>query len=326
MAFRRAFLGGMIGGCAGMLSARLCSSGIEAEKGGARRLELCANLIEGGVTPSPGMFRVLREKVGIPIHVLIRPRGGDFLYSDLEIDVMKASIEAFKAMGADGVVLGTLDKDGAVDRERMGALVEASRFLFRVFLFSHSHKASQLLLPLVRPMSVTFHRAFDVTRDPIAALDACVALEVDRILTSGQQPSAGTMDAKNLVSNTAHLPNLIRPCVSACPLFAECGCETDIRTLVNRADGEIGIIAGGGVTVQNVRSIMEETGISEAHGTAGRVTIESKMAYRPEPPLYMGGEKRNTSEVEFSKKAISATRVLAYVSEMESAGTLWKKK
>jgi len=249
-------------------------SGIEAEKGGARRLELCANLIEGGVTPSPGMFRVLREKVGIPIHVLIRPRGGDFLYSDLEIDVMKASIEAFKAMGADGVVLGTLDKDGAVDRERMGALVEASR-----------------------PMSVTFHRAFDVTRDPIAALDACVALEVDRILTSGQQPSAGTMDAKNL-----------------------------IRTLVNRADGEIGIIAGGGVTVQNVRSIMEETGISEAHGTAGRVTIESKMAYRPEPPLYMGGEKRNTSEVEFSKKAISATRVLAYVSEMESAGTLWKKK
>jgi len=241
-------------------------SGIMAELGGAKRLELCANLVDGGVTPSLGTYRVLSEQVQLPINILIRPRGGDFLYSDLEMKVMERDIEAFKAAGANGVVIGCLNQDGTVDEQSCRKLIQAAR-----------------------PMSVTFHRAFDVSKDPLEALQACKRMGVDHILTSGQRASAGDPEAKRL-----------------------------IRRLVDASEGKVSIIAGGGVSLGNIQEIVKDTGVRECHGTAGRVTVPSEMLYRPEPPLFMGGEKRNTVDTEFVTKRISSERLAAFVAAMES--------
>ena len=121
-------------------SVRSC---VEAERGGAQRIELCANLVEGGTTPSYGLIKQALKTVKIPINVLVRPRGGDFLYTDDEMDVMKQDISACKELGVSGVVIGVLLPDGQIDVERTNAL-----------------------LKLARPLSVTFHRAFDMTSDP----------------------------------------------------------------------------------------------------------------------------------------------------------------
>ena len=138
-----------------------------AEAGGAGRVELCDNLLEGGTTPSAGTIAVARERVAIPLFVLIRPRGGDFLYTDAELEVMRRDVALAAALGADGVVLGALTPDGDVDVERAAEMIERAR-----------------------PMRVTFHRAFDLARDAAAALEALAALGVDRVLTSGAAPSA----------------------------------------------------------------------------------------------------------------------------------------
>lgn len=137
-------------------------SAINAQAGGADRVELCDNLFEGGTTPSWGMVRLVRQHISIGLQVMIRPRGGDFLYSDLEFEVMKADIEAAKKLGADGVVIGCLTPDGDVDMVKTKELID-----------------------LARPMNVTFHRAFDMVRDSSKALEDLISLKVDRILTSG---------------------------------------------------------------------------------------------------------------------------------------------
>lgn len=142
-------------------------SALAAEAGGADRLELCDNLLEGGTTPSAAMIEVCRERVGIPIFMMIRPRGGDFLYSDDEFAVMRRDVERAAGLGAAGVVFGLLRADGSVDVERTRALTE-----------------------LARPLGVTFHRAFDAARDADAALDALLEAGVDRVLTSGRAQSA----------------------------------------------------------------------------------------------------------------------------------------
>src|SRR2546425_1051672 len=142
-------------------------SALAAEAGGAGRVELCDNLIEGGTTPSAGTIAECRACIGIPIFMMIRPRGGDFLYSEVEREVMRRDIAHAKTLGADGVVLGLLERDGTVDVERTRPLVDAAR-----------------------PLAVTFHRAIDVARDPEEALDALVAMGVDRVLTSGQAATA----------------------------------------------------------------------------------------------------------------------------------------
>ena len=142
-------------------------SAVAAENGGAERVELCAALLEGGLTPSAGAIALAREKLGIGLHVIIRPRGGDFLYTDGEHTVMLRDIDAAKKAGADGVVVGVLDANAQVDEARTRELVESAR-----------------------PMSITFHRAFDMTRDPLAALETLVDLGIDRILTSGREESA----------------------------------------------------------------------------------------------------------------------------------------
>lgn len=142
-------------------------SAIIAQACGADRIELVADLGIGGITPSHGMMQVAKEQLSIPINVMIRPRRGDFLYTDAEFEMMKHDIEYTKSLGLNGVVLGILRPDGTIDTERTRQLVE-----------------------LARPLDVTFHRAFDMTADPHQALDDLIELGVDTLLTSGQQPTA----------------------------------------------------------------------------------------------------------------------------------------
>jgi len=156
-------------------------SAIEAQKGGADRVELCENLHDGGTTPSAGAIRFAREKLHIGLFVMIRPRGGDFLYSNDEFGIMMEDIKVAKELGADGVVFGILNKDGTIDKERMKILAELSR-----------------------PMGITCHRAFDMTIDPHQALEELISLGIDRILTSGQQKTAleGAFLIHNLIKKS----------------------------------------------------------------------------------------------------------------------------
>uniref|UniRef100_A0A8C9NW82 Copper homeostasis protein cutC homolog n=1 Tax=Serinus canaria TaxID=9135 RepID=A0A8C9NW82_SERCA len=135
--------------------------------GGAGRIELCAGLVEGGTTPSMGLLQVVKQCVRVPVFVMIRPRGGDFLYSDREVEVMKADIRLAKLHGADGLVFGALTEDGRIDTELCTAL-----------------------LAVCRPLPVTFHRAFDMVHDPLVALETLISLGFERVLTSGCDSSA----------------------------------------------------------------------------------------------------------------------------------------
>ncbi|NXR09684.1 CUTC protein, partial [Semnornis frantzii] len=142
-------------------------SAVNAERGGAGRIELCAGLVEGGTTPSMGLLQVVKQCVRVPVFVMIRPRGGDFLYSDREVEVMKADIRLAKLHGADGLVFGALTEDGRIDTELCTAL-----------------------LAVCRPLPVTFHRAFDMVHDPVVALETLISLGFERVLTSGCDSSA----------------------------------------------------------------------------------------------------------------------------------------
>ena len=137
-----------------------------AAHGGATRLELCANLVIGGTSPDEDLFCMVRERVDIPVRVLLRPRFGDFLYSDAEYELLRRQVRRFAALGVDGVVIGLLRPDGTLDEARMAELIS-----------------------LAGGCGVTLHRAFDVCRDPFEALEAARRLGVDTILTSGQQAS-----------------------------------------------------------------------------------------------------------------------------------------
>lgn len=141
-------------------------SALAAKEGGATRLELCANLMIGGTSPSPALFREIRTRVSAPIRVLLRPRFGDFLYTEAEFAVIRREIRMFRELGADGVVVGCLTPEGNLDMQRMEILIEEAGFL-----------------------PVTLHRAFDVCTDPLQALEDAKALGIDTILTSGQQAS-----------------------------------------------------------------------------------------------------------------------------------------
>ena len=142
-------------------------SALAAARGGATRLELCGNLIIGGTTPSPCLFQQIRRHTDIPIHVLIRPRFGDFCYTDEEFAIIKGEVETFRKLGAQGAVIGILTPEGELDVERLGILCRQAE-----------------------GMSLTLHRAFDVCRDPYRALEQAVELGFRTILTSGQQNSA----------------------------------------------------------------------------------------------------------------------------------------
>lgn len=153
-------------------------SAINAQLAGADRVELCDNLTEGGTTPSTGIIESVRSNFSAGVHVIIRPRGGDFLYSDAEFDIMRRDIEKCGEEGIDGVVFGILRKDGSVDTERTSKLVE-----------------------LAQPMAVTFHRAFDLCTDPFRSLSEIIETGASRVLTSGQEKNAmeGSVLIKQLV-------------------------------------------------------------------------------------------------------------------------------
>jgi copper homeostasis protein len=139
-------------------------SAIEAKKGGAMRLELCSDLVVGGTSPSLALFELVKEVTDMKIHVLIRPRAGDFCYSDYEFQLIRREVELFKQAGADGVVIGVLKPDGTLDIERMRELVH-----------------------IAGSMHITLHRAFDMVKNPYKTLEEAKALSIHTILTSGQQ-------------------------------------------------------------------------------------------------------------------------------------------
>ena len=146
-----------------------------AVEGGADRIELCANLAEGGTTPSVGIIKQCREKFNVQLYPIIRPRGGDFLFTNEEFEIMLMDVATCKQLGCDGVVIGLLKADGTIDRLRSSKLIEAAY-----------------------PLGVTFHRAFDRCNDPFEALEQIIQLGCERILTSGQQPSV--VDGVDLVA------------------------------------------------------------------------------------------------------------------------------
>ncbi len=199
------------------ISLEVCVESVEdslaAEAGGADRVELCANLAEGGTTPSAGMIDVVRSRLSIPVHVMVRTRSGDCCCSDAEFEVMRREVVVARERGADGVMFGILREDGAVDVERNADL-----------------------MALTRPMTATFHRAFDLARDPMEALDGLIRLGFDRVLTSGQEATA----------------------------LAGAGLIGD---LVRRAGGRIVVMPGGGLTEQNLGEIVRRTGVTELHAS-----------------------------------------------------------
>ena len=157
-------------------------SAINAEKGGASRIELCSGLQIGGITPSYGLISECKVHVNIPIHVLIRPRGGNFVYSQAEIDIMKIDIIYCRRAGIAGVVIGVLDEEGNVNEPIM-----------------------QELVALAHPMKIAFHRAFDRVRDPSAALESIMKTGCDILLTSGQEPKA--IDGIDLIAKLVQQAN-----------------------------------------------------------------------------------------------------------------------
>jgi copper homeostasis protein len=213
------------------VAANSVASALAAEAGGAARVELCSALDVGGLTPSHAAIATACERLRIPVHVLIRPRAGDFVFDDLECEVMQRDIEVCKALGCAGVVLGVLTAEADVDVPR-----------------------SRSLRNTAGGMSVTFHRAFDVTRDPERALDAIIAIGCDRLLTSGQQVGAH----------------------AGAPL---------IRKLIGQAGGRITIMPGGGITAQNIAAIAQATGAREFHASA-----KTRVPTRMDQPVPMLGE------------------------------------
>lgn len=215
------------------ICANSAESCVAAQAGGAHRVELCASMPEGGTTPSFGEIKLARKLIDIRLHVIIRPRGGDFLYSPLELDIMEEDICMARQAGADGVVFGCLTPEGDLDMPSMKRLMKVSE-----------------------GMPVTFHRAFDYVRKPNHVMEQLIDLGVNRILTSGQQPTA----------------------IQGAGLLAE---------LVRQAAGRIVIMPGCGVNEWNIAELATCTGASEFHFSA-RELKESKMQLR-NPALSMGG-------------------------------------
>lgn len=226
----------------------ICANSVEsclaAQEGGADRVELCAGIPEGGTTPSYGEIKLARKLLTkTKLHVIIRPRGGDFLYTPLELERMEEDIRICRELGVDGVVFGCLTEEGEVDRE-----------------------ANRRLVELARPMSVTFHRAFDRTADPMKALEDIISLGCNRILTSGQQPKA--IDGINLLAQLE-------------------------KKLKEYPLPPIQLLAGSGVNEENIRQIFDATGIHEYHFSA-RVNVVSKMKHYNHE-VYMGAKGADES-------------------------------
>lgn len=250
-----------------MITVEVCLAGIAsalaAQEGGANRIELCENLAQGGTTPSLGMMALVREQLQIGLNVMIRPRAGDFCYTAAEFEVMRRDVLAAKQAGADGIVLGILRPDGTIDAPRCRELMQ-----------------------LVRPLSITFHRAFDMTPDPFAALDTLIDLGIDRLLTSGQAQTA--VQGKSL-----------------------------IRQLQNRAGHRLALMIGGGITATNAANLIAETGVQEIHaGSSCTEIIPSQMQFQA--PQFTLGKEENGSE--FTVRQVTARRVRELVASVKPHG------
>jgi len=196
------------------------ASAIASERGGAARVELCANLLEGGVTPSAGMIAVVRAAISIGLHVMIRPRGGDFTYDAAEIDVMACDIAMAKSLGADGVVLGILTTSGRVD-------VEGTR----------------RLIDLARPLEVTFHRAFDMSANLLESLEDVCATGADRLLTSGGEA--------NCLEGTETLAALVKAALGRIAIMAGGGIRPENAARIIAATGVRDIHSGLSTTIES---------------------------------------------------------------------------
>lgn len=186
------------------ICANSAASCLAAQQGGARRVELCASMPEGGTTPSYGEIKLARKMIDIRLHVIIRPRGGDFLYSPLELDIMEEDIRMARQLGADGVVFGCLTPEGELDISAIERLMKVSE-----------------------GMAVTFHRAFDYVKDPFQAMEQLIELKVDRILTSGQQKTA--MEGASL------LADLVKQADGRIVIMPGCGVnESNIASLAEK--------------------------------------------------------------------------------------------
>ncbi len=200
-------------------------SAVAAQQGGAERLELCSALIIGGISPTPALFEAVRCRVDIPVRAMVRPRFGDFLYTPAEKEVMIEETHTWRKRGAEGAVVGALLPDGSLDLPFLREFVDASKGMRR-----------------------TLHRAFDLCKDPFAALEEVIELGFDTILTSGQQSS----------------------CRKGAQLIGE---------LRSRAAGRIEILVGAGVDADAIREMRPSTGCGSFH-LSGKVTLDSGMEFR----------------------------------------------
>lgn len=224
-----------------------------AAEGGADRIELCAALTEGGITASYGMIKRCREAFNVQLFPIVRTRSGDFLYTNEEFEIMMNDVKLCKDMGCDGVVVGLLNKSGEIDIKRTSKLIE-----------------------LAYPLEVTFHRAFDRCKDPFAAMEQLIEMGCQRILTSGQQPTAPQgMDL--------------------------------IAQLVKTADERIIIMPGSGVRKENIKELAEKTGAKEFHSSL-RGDKKSEMEFVH--PSFAGSAESYTNPSIDPEKVKALTRAL----------------
>ncbi len=225
-------------------------SALKAQEGGADRIELCDNPGEGGTTPSYATIEAVRQNVSMDVYVMIRPRGGDFLYSNYEFHSMKRDISQCQKLSVDGIVFGILNPDGTIDKKRCKELIDKAR-----------------------PLKVTCHRAFDMTRDPFEALEDCIEVGFDRILTAGQQAQA---------SKGAEL----------------------IGQLKKEAKGRIAIMPGSGVNEDTVVDIVRKSEAKEIHFSATAFR-ESGMKFKNQQIAGMGSDEGG----EFKIRTVDPERV-----------------
>ncbi len=238
-------------------------SALRAQEGQADRIELCDNPLEGGTTPAYGTIEVVRQNVSIDVYPMIRPRGGDFHYSSYEFHSMKRDLIQCQRLSVDGVVFGILNPDGTIDKKRCKELIERAR-----------------------PLKVTCHRAFDMTRDPLEALEDCIEVGFDRILTAGQQSQA----------------------LAGAALIGQ---------LVERAAGRIAIMAGSGVNEQTIEEIVAKSNVTEVHFSA-TATKPSGMQYHNANISGMG----DASGAEYQLRTVDPERVkkMRMMAEQARAG------
>lgn len=216
---------------------------IDAQKNGASRVELCANIMEGGTSPSIGCIQLTREALNIDLFIIVRPRGGNFFYTPLEFETMARDIEQIKIIGADGIVIGLLDAENQIDIGRTQALVK-----------------------LAKPMQVTFHRAFDLVKDPYLAMENVIKTGCNRILTSGLKATA--LEGIEL-----------------------------LKELKNRSKGRITILPGSGINENNIFQLWQEGGFNEFHLSAKKKQFIQGIKPKTEVNFNLNGDSEENSYV-----------------------------